>query len=105
MNNLQLLPKAPKRKRQPTAACMREQLALAADEIIAGRTQYQSGSPSQDDVDEACAILRGERDQEIVPKSFWRRLMDEIAETPIAELPAWARVIRAFQRKSDQQAA
>jgi hypothetical protein len=32
--NDQLVPKHPKRKRQPSAAVMREQLALAADEII-----------------------------------------------------------------------
>ena len=30
----QLIPRQPKRKRQPTAECMREQLRLAADEII-----------------------------------------------------------------------
>lgn len=29
----QLFPKPPKRKRQPTAECYREQLVLAADEI------------------------------------------------------------------------
>lgn len=29
-----LIPRQPKRKRQPTAECMREQLALAADRII-----------------------------------------------------------------------
>lgn len=30
----QLIPRHPKRKRQPTAECMREQLRLAANEII-----------------------------------------------------------------------
>jgi hypothetical protein len=30
----QLIPRQPKRKRQPSAAVMREQLTLAADEII-----------------------------------------------------------------------
>lgn len=37
MNSVDLIPKVPKRKRQPTAACMREQLVLAADEIISLR--------------------------------------------------------------------
>ncbi len=35
----QLIPRQPKRKRQPTAECMREQLRLAADEIIRLRTE------------------------------------------------------------------
>jgi hypothetical protein len=34
-----LIPKPPKRKRQPTAEMMREQLRLAADEIIRLRTE------------------------------------------------------------------
>jgi len=34
----QLFPKPPKRKRQPTAECYREQLVLAADEIERLRT-------------------------------------------------------------------
>lgn len=37
--NAQLIPKATRRKRQPTAAVMREQLRLAADEIIGLRTR------------------------------------------------------------------
>lgn len=36
----QLIPRAPKRKRQPTAEVMREQLRLAADEIIRLRTPW-----------------------------------------------------------------
>lgn len=32
-------PRHPKRKRQPTAECMREQLRLAADEIIELKTK------------------------------------------------------------------
>lgn len=35
----QLIPRQPKRKHQPTAECMREQLRLAADEIIRLRTE------------------------------------------------------------------
>lgn len=34
-----LIPRQPKRKRQPTAECMREQLRLAADEIIRLKTE------------------------------------------------------------------
>lgn len=37
--NPNLIPRAPKRKKQPTAEMMREQLRLAADEIIRLRTE------------------------------------------------------------------
>lgn len=40
--NDQLVPRQPKRKRQPTAAVMREQLRLAADEIIRLKTVIDS---------------------------------------------------------------
>lgn len=59
-------PRHPKRKRQPTAECMRQQLALAADEIIRLRTEQ----------DEICAILRGDRDHMLnIPKPWWRRML------------------------------
>lgn len=45
----QLFPRAPKRKKQPTAETMREQLRLAADEIIAlrgqGPMEFYRGEP------------------------------------------------------------
>jgi hypothetical protein len=39
MNQPELISRAPKRKRQPTAEVMREQLRLAADEIIRLRAE------------------------------------------------------------------
>jgi hypothetical protein len=41
----QLIPRLPKRKRQPTADCMREQLALAADEIIRLKSELDQRHP------------------------------------------------------------
>lgn len=37
--NAQLIPKAPRRKKQPSSARLREQLALAADAQIAARAE------------------------------------------------------------------
>lgn len=40
--NSQLIPKAPRRKRQPSAQAMREQLAAAADRIIELEAEAQA---------------------------------------------------------------
>jgi hypothetical protein len=87
-----LIPRAPKRKKQPTAECYREQLALAADEIIRLREFIESAGWSFPSA-HFYAIP--------VPKrpSWWQKLMDEIAETPWEELPGWARLLRAFHRR------
>lgn len=42
MNSPDLIPRLPRRKRQPSAELMREQLALAADEIMRQREEYQA---------------------------------------------------------------
>lgn len=55
----QLIPKARRRKRQPSAEVMRQQLALAADEIIRLRTAY-------------AAIW--ERKYADEPRPWWRRI-------------------------------
>lgn len=57
----QLIPRQAKRKRQPTAECMRQQLVLAADEIIRLREAYHAiwmRKYSPDD------------------RPWWRRLLD-----------------------------
>lgn len=60
-----LIPRKPKRKRQPTAEMMREQLRLAADEIIRLRS----------DGFEVAAILRGDRDHLLnIPQPWWHRI-------------------------------
>lgn len=79
-----LIPRAPKRKKQPTAECMRQQLALAADEIIGLRMQLLM---------ERAIYVRSHR------PSWWQKLMDEIAETPWEKLPGWARLLSVFRRR------
>lgn len=75
-----LIPRKPKRKRQPTAEMMREQLRLAADEIIRLRTEHEWFEKHTAAVVWNFPVIT--------------RLRDEIAETPWNELPWWARLFK-----------
>lgn len=57
MNALQLFPKQPKRMKQPPKDFLREQLAIAAEEIIRLRAQELA---TEDRIKSARAALEGE---------------------------------------------
>lgn len=64
----ELIPRQPKRKRQPTAECMREQLRLAADRIIELETVLAH-----------VKTLRGWDRPYTDPGSWWRRIFKRAA--------------------------
>jgi hypothetical protein len=87
----QLVPRAPKRKKQPTAEKLREQLRLAADEIIRLRT------PPRIDVtvcsDSRQVLVNGQVD----PTADFNPLTGIVTfsgEFPPRRLPWWRRLFR-----------
>lgn len=75
----QLIPRQPKRKRQPTAECMREQLRLAADRIIALEAELANLG----------AAFRAPFDVQRRLDDAMRRGLDDI---PPAKRPWWRRI-------------
>lgn len=80
----QLIPRQPKRKRQPTAECMREQLRLAADRIIELEAElanlvaaFRAPFEAQRRLDDSMRITLGE----IPPakRPWWRRIFKRAA--------------------------
>jgi len=67
-----LIPRAPKRKKQPTAECHREQLRLAADRIIELQTllELQTSMYKVFSRGQRAPITSGTKQ-----KSFWRRIL------------------------------
>lgn len=78
-----LIPRQPKRKRQPTAACMREQLVLAADEII--RLREENDVLRNGGVAEWNVEFKGWPNGTVVApymvkrRPWWRRLLRSVA--------------------------